>query len=139
MRSNILISIIATLSTAASTPLNASSTYRHPSNGNCSDYTVTRNITSTNYLLSFPHFRSNLDVASLLFNLSRKDYATAYQPFAGKINVTKEYEVGATFCTPSVTNGKENVILIATHGVAFDRRYVTHYTNSDVLCREVSG
>lgn len=98
------------------------SDYRHPPNGLCTDYSVKQDLTTENYVYSFPPFASNFDVASFLFNLSRKDYATAFHPLAGTVNVTKEYQVEGTFCTPKSKNGKENTVLLATHGVAFDRR-----------------
>ena len=57
--------------------------------------------------------------------MTRKDTATVFNPIAGSENVTKTYSVAGTFCTPKETkNGKENTILLATHGLWYDGRYV---------------
>ncbi|KAF2118209.1 Alpha/Beta hydrolase protein [Lophiotrema nucula] len=99
-------------------------TYAHPSNGNCEDYTVKESITSPNLHWAYPIFKDNYDVAGFLFNMTRKDRATTFVPFDGIQNVTDTYEVSGTFCSPkTLRGGKEKTVLVATHGLGYDRRY----------------
>ncbi|KAF2464114.1 alpha/beta-hydrolase [Lindgomyces ingoldianus] len=98
--------------------------YRHPSNGICTDYTIKSEVTSNDFVWGLDHFNDNYDVAAFLFNNSRKDTFTTFQPFSGTKNVTKQFEVAATFCTPEeMKGGKEKTVLVATHGLGYDRRY----------------
>lgn len=110
------------LASPTSALIQNASDYRHPPNGLCTDYTVKQHLTTENYVFNFPPFTSNFDLAALLFNLSRKDSATVFQPIAGTVNITKEYEVEGTFCTPKVRNGREGIVLLASAGATFDRR-----------------
>lgn len=97
------------------------------SNGVCTEYTITTTLTSEDLTWALPEFQSNFDVAGYLFNTTRKDAQTAFAPFVGSKNVTKEYTVSATFCAPkNVQEGKDSTVLLATHGLGYDGRYGRH-------------
>lgn len=99
--------------------------YAHPSNGICADYTIKEEITTTNQIWVYPPLANDFDVAQALANISSKEPSTGYQPLSGVVNVTKTYEIAGTFCTPKEKKGgKETIVLVATHGVGYDRRYV---------------
>ncbi|KAF2187680.1 alpha/beta-hydrolase [Zopfia rhizophila CBS 207.26] len=101
-----------------------SSEYRHPPNGICEDHTVKEEVTSTDFVWGIDKFKDNYDVAAFLTNVARKDSSKVFNPFSGTKNVTKKYEVSGTFCTPKVKkDGKETTVLLATHGLGYDRRY----------------
>ncbi|KAF2256696.1 alpha/beta-hydrolase [Trematosphaeria pertusa] len=98
--------------------------YAHPSNGICADYTIKEEITTTNQIWVYPPLANDFDVAQALANISSKEPSTGYQPLSGVVNVTKTYEIAGTFCTPKEKKGgKETIVLVATHGVGYDRRY----------------
>jgi len=62
-------------------------------------------------------------VVEFLTEIARKDSAEVFHPLSGVKNVTDTYEVAATFCTPKKTKGgKEKTVLLATHGLGYDRR-----------------
>lgn len=103
---------------------NSSTSYPHIPSGNCIEYTITVPVTSENLLWAAPPFTSNYDVTNWLFNSSRKDSQNAWKPFAGSENVTKDYMISATFCTPKQTkDSKETTVLLATSGLGYDGRY----------------
>jgi hypothetical protein len=104
-------------------PLHAYPGFVHPSNGFCTDYTVKETITYPALQWVTQRFASNHDVVALLADLASKDGLDA-PPFKnGTVNTTKTFEVAGTFCKPICEkNGKEKTVLVATHGLGFDRR-----------------
>ncbi|KAF2496778.1 alpha/beta-hydrolase [Lophium mytilinum] len=128
MAAFLAVAILAAIS--HSNPTNANSVsfaaeYRHPPNGVCVDYTVKQEITSTNYIWALEKFKSNFDTIDFITDIARKDSKTAFHPVRSNTkNETKTYEVSATFCSPKkATAGKVNTVLLATHGLGYDRRY----------------
>lgn len=124
-----LFSVVLTPLTAARAAAYPSKDYTHPSNGICTDYTVTNTITSQNQIYTYPKFRNNYDVAASLFNISQGFRQTpeagsiGFNPFSQAENVTATYKLSATFCRPKVEkSGKEKTILVMTHGLGYDRR-----------------
>jgi hypothetical protein len=103
----------------------------HPSNGHCKDYTIANTVTSNNQVWTYPKFSNNYDVAAHLFNTTqsyRTDAASGtigYNPFGAKPKeVTAKYTLEGTFCRPKEEKGgKEKTVLVATHGLGYDRRY----------------
>jgi hypothetical protein len=103
----------------------------HPANGDCVDYTILTNVTFPSLTYVYPIWKDDHDVAAFLFNMSTKDAAKgSFQPYGSTVNnVTTTYSISATFCSPKSKNGKENTVLVATHGGGYDRRCVR------ALCR----
>ncbi|KAJ4288172.1 hypothetical protein N0V90_012189 [Kalmusia sp. IMI 367209] len=95
----------------------------HPSNGDCTDYTVKSTVTYSELQWIQPPFNNNYDVVALLTNIATQA-KVPFNPFSGAKNVTKSYQLAGTFCKPKTqNNGKQNTVLVATHGAGFDRRY----------------
>jgi hypothetical protein len=93
---------------------------RHtPSAKSCKDYKIPVTVTSTVYTLDYAHFEDSYDVVDFAYNLTRRDSTL---PIVGAGPATKSYTIGATFCTPTKSHGKEKIVLIATAGLGFDRR-----------------
>lgn len=109
---------------AKANPVSYNDGYRHPPNGVCTEYSIKVTATSTGYIWGIPRFKDNYDVVEFLTEIARKDSAEVFHPLSGVKNVTDTYEVAATFCTPKKTKGgKEKTVLLATHGLGYDRRY----------------
>lgn len=92
----------------------------------CQDYNIPLDITSTvnETTSAFPPFKSNLDVVNFVFNLARRDTKTAFVPLSmSQKNVTTSYNIAGTFCTPAYHAGNQSTVILATHGLGFDRRY----------------
>ncbi|KAK0620440.1 Alpha/Beta hydrolase protein [Immersiella caudata] len=89
----------------------------------CQDYTIPLKITSNNLAFNFPKFQNNFDVADFVDTITSRDATTAASVVSSKRqNVTANYSISATFCKPA-KQGKKNTVLIATHGLNFDRSY----------------
>ncbi|KAF2835443.1 alpha/beta-hydrolase [Patellaria atrata CBS 101060] len=92
--------------------------------GICKDVSIPITVTSENFVWGLPTFKDNFDVAEILFEVARDDSAEAFHPFIGTRNETATYRIEGTVCTPMVkTQQRENTLLIATHGLGYDRRY----------------
>ncbi|CAI6284645.1 unnamed protein product [Periconia digitata] len=96
----------------------------HPSNGICTDYKIEKTIDFAELQWTDPPFKTSFDVVDLYARMASKDPAV-FRPFAETPrNVSKTYEISATFCRPkNGTDAGEKTVLVATHGAGFDRRY----------------
>ncbi|KAH8685770.1 Alpha/Beta hydrolase protein, partial [Tricladium varicosporioides] len=81
------------------------------------------NVSSTVFVTNFDHFNDDFDVVDFVSNLARRDSKTAFNPFSGTKNVTGAYTIGATFCSPKKDSPKTGTLLLATHGLGYDRGY----------------
>jgi hypothetical protein len=126
-KSTTLFTALALSSLASSIPTsyqtNASyPDFVHPSNGICTDYTVTETLTYPEVQWTGPRFKDNHDVVGFLAALSRKGGLGADFPLGNTKNVTKTFDTAGTFCKPKGKNVNETTVLVATHGLGFDRR-----------------
>ena len=87
----------------------------------CTDYEIPLTIESLNYIIA-KQFQSNYDVVDLLSNASSRTAGTEFQPYSGSANESANYTISATFCTPTDTASRNGIVLLASHGLNFDRR-----------------
>jgi hypothetical protein len=73
------------------------------------------------YTASYQPFASNYDVVDFSNSLARRD-ANTLVPFNNTKTVTGHYTISATVCSPSNLSRKEKTILLAPHGLGYDRR-----------------
>lgn len=88
----------------------------------CTQYLIPLSITSQVLTPSYPPFTSNYDVVGFVNDLTRRPSNTTFVPFSGAKNETASYTIGATLCSPR-NSSKETTLLVATHGLGYDRRY----------------
>jgi len=91
----------------------------------CTDFKVPLTVTSTNLVLNITTLANNFEVVDFLTDFTRIDSKTAFNPIGGIKNETANYFISGTFCTPKISsgNGHEKIVLLATHGLGYDRRY----------------
>lgn len=89
----------------------------------CTEYTIPVTTTSLNWIWNVPVFKSNYDVVDFISNLESRTSGAAFQFVSGREVQNASYSIGATFCTPTTPNAKSNIILLASHGLDFDRGY----------------
>jgi hypothetical protein len=90
----------------------------------CQDYLIPLTTTSVEAIPAFAPFDDNFDVASFISSLAARDASTSFAPFSEKRNVTHSYNISGTICSPVVVTEQAKAVLLATHGLGFDRRYV---------------
>ncbi|KAH7356793.1 Alpha/Beta hydrolase protein [Rhexocercosporidium sp. MPI-PUGE-AT-0058] len=86
----------------------------------CQEYTIPVNVTSQVFIASYPRFKDNFDVVQFFTTLGSR---SSLVPFSGAKNVTAAYSIGATICSPCKSTRKEKTLLLASHGLGYDRRY----------------
>ncbi|KAK8072846.1 hypothetical protein PG996_006194 [Apiospora saccharicola] len=96
--------------------------------GDCIDYQIPVTTRTEALVWDLPKFSNNFDVSAFILSLIRRTTGPdviPFNPFSGSKNVTREYKIGATFCSPknSSKGGHEETFLLATHGLGYDRRY----------------
>ncbi|CZR53610.1 uncharacterized protein PAC_03490 [Phialocephala subalpina] len=87
----------------------------------CKEYTIPLTITAGTYIWGLPNLTTNYDATAFTNNLSRWDANETFHPISGFENATLNVEISGSFCAP--TSGEASTVLIATHGVGFDRTY----------------
>ncbi|KAK0717924.1 Alpha/Beta hydrolase protein [Lasiosphaeria miniovina] len=93
----------------------------------CNSYNIPVTVTSTNLVFGLPHFQTDFDVADFVDTITSRNVTTASSVIAPGVQVvTATYNIAATFCRPG--NGKpdskkKSTVLIATHGLGFDKTY----------------
>lgn len=95
----------------------------------CTDYTIPVNPTSLNFIWAKP-FANNYDVVDFLTSTASR-IASADFFSSAKIQ-TASYQISARFCTPKDSTSNNNVVLLLTHGVNFDRRSVLFVARSSL-------
>ncbi|KAK6859701.1 hypothetical protein PG995_003337 [Apiospora arundinis] len=95
--------------------------------GDCVDYQIPVTTRTEALIWGLPKFTTNFDASAFILSLIRRQSVPPtlpFTPFKGSKNVTGNYTIGATFCSPkNSTGGHEKTVLLATHGLGYDRRY----------------
>jgi hypothetical protein len=88
----------------------------------CKSFKIPVSVNSTELVYALPPFQSDFDVADFLATAGGRSAPDLSSLFSGTKNVSATYEIGATFCTPAQgKGGHKDTVLIATHGLGFDR------------------
>jgi len=87
------------------------------------DVNVSVTVTSLNYPWTAPTWTDDygfIDFASLATSRTDDGFPP---PIGAPVTERAAYTIGATFCTPVVPCNNSQKVLLATHGLGFDRRY----------------
>lgn len=98
----------------------------HPTSSQktCTSYTIPITTTSLNWIWAYPKFISNYDVVNFISDSQARVPSPDFHLVSGRENQTFSYTIGATFCTPKSHDAKKSkTVLLATHGLDFDRSY----------------
>lgn len=89
----------------------------------CKSFKIPVSIDSTEMVYALPPVETDFDISAFVDTITSRSAPDSSSYFSGSKNVSKTYEVGATFCTPSKggNDAHKDTVLIATHGLGFDR------------------
>ena len=93
-----------------------------PPGAQCQDYSIPVTVTSLNYPWTAAKWTDNYGLIDFVSVASSRTDAGFPPPIGKPVNQTATYIIGATFCTPVNPTGNSGKVLLATHGLAFDRR-----------------
>ena len=93
----------------------------YPPNASCFDYFIPLNITSAQYSFNATKWTDNDGLTQFVIENVGRDPGKV-SPLSMPSNVTAQYSISATFCTPKdSSSNKAKTVLLATHGLGFDR------------------
>lgn len=95
----------------------------------CTELKIPLTVTSENWIWALPKFSNNYDVADFISNVESRTAGRDFVPVSGLVNQTASYTIAATICTPKGPSNKN--LLLATHGLNFDRSYWDLRINPD--------
>jgi len=132
------------ISMSTSLFLFASQVSSHPTKSKgriCHDYSIPVNVTNIALVASYDRFTSNYNVVDFSNGLSGWSGAGALHLFSNATQVTGAYTTGATSCPPRNRTENEKTILLASHGLGYDRRHFFHrsYSNSKLTSFNILG
>lgn len=105
-----------------------------PSTADCKNFTIPVSVTSDNYPWIAPRWTDNFGFVDFLSTASSRADAGFPSPLGDAVSRNGSYRIGATLCTPKQLNGNTNTVLLATHGLLWDRRH----GGPNASCYEVS-
>ncbi|KAM7207174.1 alpha/beta-hydrolase [Naviculisporaceae sp. PSN 640] len=119
----ILLSAGIQSSTAAPTSENSPSFLPRTAKKVCEDFKIPVTTTSENFIFGLDHFKNDLDVANWVVTVTSRNPSIKKTVTPRTENVTANYTIGATFCQPAPGKKSNKVVLLATHGIGFDKSY----------------
>ena len=120
---SLLAASLALLSVVRSTP-QPRGDYDALAGTSCTTYSIPITVSSTNNIFAY-QFKDDFDLAQFNADLGTRDLAIGFRPISGQVNSTANYTIAGTFCTPTNRKGgHEKTVLLASHGLGFERRLV---------------
>ncbi|KIV88399.1 hypothetical protein PV10_08085 [Exophiala mesophila] len=87
----------------------------------CQNLTIPLSISALNANFSISAPQDNIEVTDFILNLSQQGSNYTETVLSNYTDISDNYTIAATYCTPDA--GAGSVLQILTHGIGFDRRY----------------
>ena len=107
---------------ALATAWSTSSVTHVPKGAKCQNYTVPLTITSANRPWIGPRWTDNYGFIDFVTTTAARRSAGFPSPVGDPVNQTASYNISATFCTPKRAGKHSKTVLLATHGLSYDRK-----------------
>ena len=100
-------------------------TQYYPPGAVCEEYTIPVAINTQAYTYNGTEWHDNYELADFVTVQVGRIAKSPHELYSGPHGFQASYEIGATFCKPAnITLGKEKIVLLATHGLWFERKLV---------------
>jgi len=90
----------------------------------CHEYSIPVTAKNPALIGGYKRFTSDYDLVDFVNNLSGRTRDPAVNVVIDSENRTATYKIGATICSPRKRSSKQKTILLASHGIGYDRRYL---------------
>lgn len=90
----------------------------------CIQFEASIPVVATNLIVTQPRIDSNIDAIDWTLNVTTWSTQSAPDRIIGYKNVSQAFTVNAQLCLPSENASKADILQIATHGNAWDKRQV---------------
>jgi pimeloyl-ACP methyl ester carboxylesterase len=94
-----------------------------PPNANCVDYEIPAAVATKGIEWIAPKWTDNYGLIDFVFLSSARTDANFTPPITGPVDINGNYTISATFCFPKTKNEHSSTVLLATHGLGYDRSY----------------
>lgn len=91
-----------------------------PANADCRDYSIPVTVISENLQWTGPRWTDDYELVDFLTVSASRSSAS---PYGNATEESGSYTIGATFCAPKNGGAKAKTVLVATHGLGYDRRF----------------
>lgn len=102
----------------------------------CQNLTIPVSISARNGILNVLNPTNNIESIDFTLDASRQGHNYTMEALAGYDTVSGEYAIAATYCRPD--HGPSKVIQVLTHGIGFDRRYESCFSNLAVISQWIA-
>lgn len=89
----------------------------------CQDQDVTITSTGSKYPWIAPKWTNDSGLIDFVSDAIIRSGAPSSPPVGAPVNETATYTISGTYCTPRKQGNKSSTLLLATHGLSYDRRY----------------
>ena len=92
----------------------------------CQEYIIPLEVTSENWKWALDPIKNNYEIAAINAQSGRRDSDSVFHPMTPPSgSETATYTISGTLCQPA--EGEDGTVLLATHGVGYDRSYAHRY------------
>lgn len=98
-----------------------SNTYT-PANANCIDYDIPVSVSTKGVNWIAPKWTDNAGLIDFVSLTSSRSSANFSSPVGGSVDLNGQYIISGTFCSPQTNAEISGNVLLATHGLGYDRR-----------------
>ena len=92
-----------------------------PANADCLEYAIPVTVISKNLPWTGPRWKDDYELIDFLTVSASR---SSESPYGNSTEEKGSYTIGATFCAPKSAGPKAKTVLVATHGLGYDRRSV---------------
>lgn len=93
-----------------------------PKGAKCQDYTIPVTITPEIRPWNATKWTDNYGFIDFLTRAATRMGAGVILPVGDPVNQTASFKISATFCTPEKPGEHSKTVLLATHGLGFDKK-----------------
>jgi hypothetical protein len=93
-----------------------------PTNANCIDYDIPVSVSTEGINFVAPKWTDNAGLIDFVSLSSSRSSANFPSPINGTVELNGQYTISGTFCSAKTNTGKSGNVLLATHGLGYDKR-----------------
>jgi hypothetical protein len=94
-----------------------------PPNANCVDYEIPVVVSTKGIEWTGPKWTDNYGLIDFVSLSSARPEANFTPPVTGPVDINGTYTISGTFCSPKTKGEHSSTVLLATHGLGYDRSY----------------
>jgi hypothetical protein len=93
-----------------------------PFNANCIDYDIPVSVSTKGINWVAPKWTNNTGLIDFVSITSSRSSANFSSAVGGSVELSGQYKISATFCSPKTNTENSKKVLLATHGLGYDSR-----------------